>query len=226
MTFEFATATRIVFGAGALRQAAPAAAQMLGAAGTALVVTGVSAERAAPLLAQLEAQRIRPMGFTVAAEPTLDLVRAGTRQAREHDCRLVIGLGGGSALDTGKAIAALLTNDGDPLDYVEVIGHGRPLTALRRNRWTIELGSQLGNGGDGIFILGGRFRGAIEEADERRLRPRHLAAGLEQSARDWRSIGLRRRLFGPLRLRRHLDNRLGGWQRFPGPFGPRGCDMR
>jgi alcohol dehydrogenase class IV len=40
----------------------------------------------------------------------------------------VIGLGGGSVLDTGKAIAALLTNGGDPLDYLEVIGRGQSIT--------------------------------------------------------------------------------------------------
>jgi alcohol dehydrogenase class IV len=39
----------------------------------------------------------------------------------------VIALGGGSAIDTGKAIAALAANPGDPLDYLEVIGKGRPL---------------------------------------------------------------------------------------------------
>jgi alcohol dehydrogenase class IV len=40
----------------------------------------------------------------------------------------VLGFGGGSALDAGKAIAALLTNGGELLDYLEVIGHGKPLT--------------------------------------------------------------------------------------------------
>ncbi len=129
MNFEFATATRIVFGAGAARQAAPAAAEMLGGhGGRVLVVSGAGAPRAAPLLAQLEEQRLPPRVFTVSGEPTLDLVRAGVRFAKENDCRLVLGLGGGSALDTGKAIAILLTHPGDPLDYVEVIGRGQPLT--------------------------------------------------------------------------------------------------
>jgi alcohol dehydrogenase class IV len=38
-----------------------------------------------------------------------------------------VGIGGGSALDLGKAISALLTNEGDPLDYLEVVGRGRKL---------------------------------------------------------------------------------------------------
>jgi len=36
-------------------------------------------------------------------------------------------MGGGSAIDAAKAIAALLANPGDPFDYLEVIGRGRPL---------------------------------------------------------------------------------------------------
>ena len=55
-------------------------------------------------------------------------MRAGGERAREAGCDLVIGLGGGSVLDTGKAIGALLTNTGDPLDYLEVIGKGQALT--------------------------------------------------------------------------------------------------
>jgi alcohol dehydrogenase class IV len=60
-------------------------------------------------------------------EPTTDLVSQGTQRAREAGCDLVVGIGGGSAIDAGKAIAALLTNGGEPLDYLEVIGRGQPL---------------------------------------------------------------------------------------------------
>ena len=56
------------------------------------------------------------------------MVRAGVDQARREDCHSVIAIGGGSAIDAGKAIAALLTNPGDPMDYLEVIGRGQPLT--------------------------------------------------------------------------------------------------
>ena len=40
---------------------------------------------------------------------------------------MVIGFGGGSAIDAGKATAALMANDGDVFDYLEVIGRARPL---------------------------------------------------------------------------------------------------
>ena len=123
--FEFATATRIVFGAGALGEVGPEARAM---GRQALVVTGRATERAASLLELLAAQEIGAVSFTVISEPTTDVVRLGTERARESGCDLVIGFGGGSILDTGKAIAALLTNDGDPLDYLEVIGRGQPLS--------------------------------------------------------------------------------------------------
>jgi alcohol dehydrogenase class IV len=122
--FEFATATRIVFGAGSLDEVGPEARAM---GRQALVVTGGATERAASLLELLAAQEIGTRSFTVTSEPTTDAVRSGTECARESGCDLVIGFGGGSILDTGKAIAALLTNDGDPLDYLEVIGGGQPL---------------------------------------------------------------------------------------------------
>jgi alcohol dehydrogenase class IV len=55
------------------------------------------------------------------------LVGQGVELARREQCDLVMALGGGSAIDAGKAVAALLTNGGELGDYLEVIGKGQPL---------------------------------------------------------------------------------------------------
>jgi alcohol dehydrogenase class IV len=125
MRFEFATATRIIFGPATLREVAPLASEL---GRCALVVTGRESHRAAPLLSSLSSLQLPHVQFPVAGEPTTHLIRAGVQRAREAGCDLVIGFGGGSAMDAGKAIAALLTNEGELLDYLEVIGPGRPLT--------------------------------------------------------------------------------------------------
>ncbi len=124
MRFEFATATRIIFGAGTLRDLGPLAAEM---GRRALVVTGSKAERAAPLFDVLAKQGIEVVTFAVEREPTVGIAQRGTLLARDSACDLVIGFGGGSAIDTGKAIAALVTNPGSPVDYLEVIGAGKLL---------------------------------------------------------------------------------------------------
>lgn len=125
MRFEFATATRIVFGAGTLSEIGGIAAEM---GRHALVVTGRSAERAGRLRDLLRSAGIVDTGFTFAGEPTVDTARSGANAAWRAHCDFVIGFGGGSAIDAGKAIAALMTNGGDPLDYLEGIGAGRALS--------------------------------------------------------------------------------------------------
>jgi alcohol dehydrogenase class IV len=93
----------------------------------AVVVGGSSATRTASLLQRLADAAISTVVFSVAGEPTVDTVKAGLDVARLHQADLVIGMGGGSVLDTGKALAALLTNGGEPLDYLEVVGRGLSL---------------------------------------------------------------------------------------------------
>ncbi len=118
--FEFATAGRIAFGRGAVREVAPAVMKL---GSRALVVTGRSGGIADFLAVELRGC----VFFRVTSEPTIEMVRAGVRAARAMSCDVVIGFGGGSAIDAGKAIAAMLTNRGDLLDHLEVIGRGAPL---------------------------------------------------------------------------------------------------
>jgi len=64
----------------------------------------------------------------VAEEPTVQLAREGSAAAVQFGAEAVVAIGGGSVIDAGKAIAALATHGGDPLDYLEVVGRGVPLT--------------------------------------------------------------------------------------------------
>ena len=124
MRFEFATSTRILFGAGVLREAGPAAGEM---GRRALLVSARPAEHTALLTEHLRAAGVDCILFPVEGEPTLAVVEDGLAIARDESCDMVIGFGGGSSIDAGKAVSALLTNGGNLLDYVEVIGKGKPL---------------------------------------------------------------------------------------------------
>jgi alcohol dehydrogenase class IV len=78
------------------------------------------------------ARQLRGAGLEVViaqtvGEPTTDSVTALAAQARAEGCEVVIGLGGGSVIDAAKAVSALLTNEGDLFDYLEVIGKAQPL---------------------------------------------------------------------------------------------------
>lgn len=115
MHFEFSTATSVRFGAGAVRDLSSLAA----AFGRRILVVSNTTVRCP----------IDPDHLTlpVDGEPTVELARQGARLARLNNSEVLIGFGGGSAMDAAKAIAALAANPGDPLDYLEVIGRGRPL---------------------------------------------------------------------------------------------------
>lgn len=124
MNFEFATAGRILFGRGRLSRVGTLAAEL---GHRPLLVTGRDPRRAEPLLTALRAAALDGPVFRVGGEPTLEVVRAGRQLGLAERCDLVISFGGGSVLDAGKAVAALIPNPGDVLDYLEVIGGGQPL---------------------------------------------------------------------------------------------------
>jgi alcohol dehydrogenase class IV len=125
MNFEFATAQRIIFGSGQLKEL-PILIQGMGTRPA--LVTGSSAERIMPILQLLKQKGADPAAFSIKGEPTVERITELAQQAREQGCDFVIAFGGGSVIDAGKAIAALLTNTRDLMDYLEVIGKGAPLS--------------------------------------------------------------------------------------------------
>ena len=122
--FEFATAGRIIFGEGKFAEV-PALAAEFGR--RSLILCGHRSQRLGQLMSGLQAKGLVVDILDVRAEPDTALIQQGLLFARRAGSDVIIGFGGGSAIDAAKAIAALLTNPGDPLDYLEVVGRNQPL---------------------------------------------------------------------------------------------------
>ncbi len=122
--WEFATAGRIVFGRGVARDAL---ASVVAYGSRVLVVTGATPARAEWLVSGLASLGTSPSVIAVAGEPDIQFVSDSAAFAVREAIEVVVAVGGGSAIDAGKAIAALATNNADILEYLEVVGRGRPL---------------------------------------------------------------------------------------------------
>ena len=117
--FEFATAQRIIFGHGVIREL-PALTAEFGP--RALLIAGSRT-------AQWET-RLPYVGFkSIGGEPTTQDIQRGVELAKQHQADVIVAIGGGSVVDAGKAIAAMSTQPGDLMRYIEVIGEGKPLEA-------------------------------------------------------------------------------------------------
>lgn len=123
--FDLALPARISFGAG---RAAELPAIVAGLGGRVLVVTGATPQRVehgiAPVRSAVSAVEV----VSVAGEPTVDDARRAAGVGRQVGADVLLAIGGGSAIDLAKATAMLLANGGDPMDYLEVVGRGQPIT--------------------------------------------------------------------------------------------------
>lgn len=125
MNFEFSAPGKILFGPG---RSAEAATEIVGWGSRILLVTGSRPGRAAPLRDALLARGARLSEISLSREPHVEDLRSGVEAARSSRAQAVVALGGGSVLDLGKAIAALAPSGSDPLDHLEVVGKGLPLS--------------------------------------------------------------------------------------------------
>ncbi|WP_028581077.1 iron-containing alcohol dehydrogenase [Desulfogranum japonicum] len=124
--FTFSTAGKIIFGPGTHLQLGDTALQF---GAKVFLVHGKSMERHQPLIDMLRSKGLHIHEYPVHIEPTINTVASGVTSCHQNECDLVIGIGGGSVLDTGKAVATLVNNPGDITDYLEIIGRGKPLLA-------------------------------------------------------------------------------------------------
>ena len=114
---------RILFGRGEAAKA-PALIRAFGPRG--VVVHGANPARAAWLV---EARGPDTLALPCVGAPTLADVETGLTAARAHRPDWVVSLGGGAALDLGKALAGLIPAPDGPMEHLEVVGKGLPLKA-------------------------------------------------------------------------------------------------
>ncbi len=129
MKFEFYTASKIVFEKGSIKKL-PELSRNLGQ--HFLIVAGGESMRKSGVLEEL-AGGLEAMGKKhtlhtgITAEPTPEIVDEAVMAAIDAGADAVIGIGGGSVMDTAKAAAGVITNGGSVRDYLEGVGTGRQI---------------------------------------------------------------------------------------------------
>ncbi|CAH0526054.1 iron-containing alcohol dehydrogenase [Vibrio hippocampi] len=124
--FQFMTSSRIIFGEGALHSSLSIINQF---GYSVLLVTGKNRTRPEPVLQYLSQQNIRYQHVAIHGEPNITMVEETAIMGRRFKPDLIVAMGGGSVIDMGKALSAIIPNQGDVYDYVEVVGRNVPLKA-------------------------------------------------------------------------------------------------
>jgi len=126
MGFEFSTSRRIIFGQGVLSHLKDVAL----APGNRILVLHAPSSRGLDHVRETLGDGADILALDVRGEPTIEWIESAVRACQETRRDVIVGIGGGSTLDSAKAVAALATNLGDVRDYLEVIGKNKPLTQL------------------------------------------------------------------------------------------------
>ncbi len=124
INFQFATSTQIIFENGSFKKV-PGFIGNLGS--KVLIVSGKNQKLAIQLSERLKELKLTFEIFSIKSEPTTHDIEKGTALAKTTGCNVIAGVGGGSVIDSAKAITALATNTGELTDYLEVIGKGQKL---------------------------------------------------------------------------------------------------
>lgn len=117
--YRFLMPTRVVYGMGISKEIGPMIKPYL--TKKVLIVTDKGVRHAQLLSGIEKSLKDSDLQFEifddVEPNPSADIVHQGLNVYRESDCDVVLAVGGGSSIDTGKGIAAMANNEGNILDY-------------------------------------------------------------------------------------------------------------
>ncbi|MBD3374030.1 iron-containing alcohol dehydrogenase [candidate division KSB1 bacterium] len=123
-SFQFATAQKIIFGR-KRRLTIPHVTADWGS--NVFILTVEHTDRLRWLFDLCKDNNLTYDVFSVTEEPTVEMVEKAMAKASRMQPDWICAVGGGSVMDTGKALATMLVQEGDLTDYLEVIGKGKPL---------------------------------------------------------------------------------------------------
>ncbi len=159
--FAVARLPRIIFGAGRIAELPGIVA---GHGKRALIVTGRRSFREgpawAPLVEGLAAAGLEWEHLAVTGEPGPDLVDRAVADRRHQPPDVVVGIGGGAALDAAKAIAGLLRSGTSLLDHLEGVGGGRPYPGPATPFIAVPTTAGTGSEATKNAVISGRLPGA------------------------------------------------------------------
>jgi alcohol dehydrogenase len=155
---------RIVFGAGRISELPGVAA---GYGRRVLLVTGGRSFREGhawtPLLDGLAAAGLAWDDLAVSVEPGPDLVDGAVADRRLEPPDVVIGIGGGAALDAAKTIAGLLRSGTSVLDHLEGVGRGLPYPGPATPFIGVPTTAGTGSEATRNAVISGRLPGAAAD---------------------------------------------------------------
>ncbi len=123
-SFQFATAQKIIFGR-KRRMTIPHVTAGWGS--NVFILTVEHTDRMQWLFDLFKDHDLIYDVFSVTQEPTIEMMEQAMAQASQMQPDWICAVGGGSVIDTGKALATMMVQEGDLTNYLEVIGKGQPL---------------------------------------------------------------------------------------------------
>jgi alcohol dehydrogenase class IV len=120
--FKFSGIPQIEFGPGSIAEL-PSVIKKFGR--SALIITGASsfAKKGQTLMAKLESEGLTVYRSGTEGEPSPGNIDAITEKYFNKDINVIVAIGGGSAIDTGKAVSAMILSGEKVKDYLEGVGN-------------------------------------------------------------------------------------------------------